>query len=131
MMYAKRAEMLLKARRPCAAIEDCNAAIEINPDSAKAFRTRGKAARRLGRWEDAHNDLAIAQKLDYDDEAEDVKKFVDKKYKKIQERKTRQRLRDEKRRVKELKKAKEEAKRVYEQQKKDEEARKASGGGFP
>merc|ERR1719265_584383 len=103
MMYAKRAEMLLKAKRPCASIEDCNAAIEINPDSAKAFRTRGKAARRLGRWEDAHNDLAVAQKLDYDDEAEVVKKFVDGRYKKIQERKTRQRLGEERKKIKQMK----------------------------
>lgn len=35
---ANRAECLLKLRRPLAAISDCDAAIGINPDSAKALR---------------------------------------------------------------------------------------------
>jgi suppressor of tumorigenicity protein 13 len=35
---ANRAECLLKLRRPLAAISDCDAAIAINPDSAKALR---------------------------------------------------------------------------------------------
>lgn len=64
MMYAKRADMLLKMKRPCACIADCDAALEVNPDSAKAFRIRGKAHRKLGHWEQAHNDIAVAQKLD-------------------------------------------------------------------
>ncbi len=35
---ANRAELFLKLRRPLAAISDCNAAVQINPDSAKALR---------------------------------------------------------------------------------------------
>ncbi len=38
MTLATRAECLLKLKRPCAAIADCDAAISINPDSAKALR---------------------------------------------------------------------------------------------
>ena len=37
-LYANRAECLLKLKRPLAAIADCNAAVEINPDSARALR---------------------------------------------------------------------------------------------
>jgi suppressor of tumorigenicity protein 13 len=38
LTLANRAEVLLKARRPNAAIADCTAALDINPDSAKALR---------------------------------------------------------------------------------------------
>merc|ERR1719247_3408851 len=50
MMFAKRADILLKLKRPCACIADCDAAIEVNPDSAKAFRLRGKAYRKICNW---------------------------------------------------------------------------------
>merc|ERR1712129_79948 len=76
MMFAKRADMLLKMKKPCACIADCDAALEVNPDSAKAYRIRGKAHRKLGHWEEAHKDLATAQSLDYDDDIVDVQKFV-------------------------------------------------------
>lgn len=35
LMYARRAEALLKERRPVAAVRDCDAALQLNPDSAK------------------------------------------------------------------------------------------------
>merc|ERR1719433_2240350 len=92
MMYAKRAELLLKLRRPNACIADCSIAISINPDSGKAHRIRGRAHRSLGHWEEAHRDLALGQKLDYDDETVDVQKLVDEKWRKIMQ----QRLRKEK-----------------------------------
>lgn len=38
MVLANRADVLMKLKRPCAAISDCSAAIDINPDSAKALR---------------------------------------------------------------------------------------------
>merc|ERR1719191_1042079 len=86
MMYTKRADMLLKSKRPLACIADCDAALEINPDSAKAFRLRGKAHRKLGHYEEAHKDLATAQKIDFDDEIDDIQKFVDARWKKIAEK---------------------------------------------
>lgn len=36
LLYAKRAEMYLKLRKPNAAKRDCDRALEANPDSAKA-----------------------------------------------------------------------------------------------
>eukprot|EP00961_Rhodomonas_salina_P162841 2193747-Rhodomonas_salina.1 len=39
----------------------CEQALEINPDSAKAFRARGKAEAMMGRWIAAVKDLATAQ----------------------------------------------------------------------
>ncbi|KAF3821689.1 hypothetical protein GH733_009731 [Mirounga leonina] len=44
-------------------------AIEINPDSAQPYKWRGKAHRVLGHWEEAAYDLALACKLDYDEDA--------------------------------------------------------------
>lgn len=79
MMYTKRADLLLKLKRPLAAIADCDAALLLNPDSAKAFRIRGLALRGLQKWEAAHSDLSTAQTIDFDEATETVKKLVDTK----------------------------------------------------
>lgn len=132
MMYAKRAEILLKLKRPCACIADCTSALEINPDSGKAYRVRGKANRRLGRWEPAHEDLSMGQKIDFDDDTVDMQKFVEAKWKKIAEKKNRQRLRieriEKKRQEKELKRRREAAAKAHAEAQNNEAP---SGGGFP
>merc|ERR1712232_47976 len=51
-----------------AAANDCTAALEINPDSAKAFKIRARAYVKLERWEDAHKDFQEGLKIDGDDE---------------------------------------------------------------
>eukprot|EP00931_Biecheleriopsis_adriatica_P064601 TRINITY_DN39353_c0_g1_i1.p1 TRINITY_DN39353_c0_g1~~TRINITY_DN39353_c0_g1_i1.p1 ORF type:complete len:274 (+),score=81.41 TRINITY_DN39353_c0_g1_i1:48-824(+) len=86
LLLARRAELLLTMRRPCAAIADCNAALEVNPDCGKAFRIRGIAERKLGRWEAAHRDLAIGQKLDYEESLREVVVLVAEKARVIEER---------------------------------------------
>ena len=45
LLYAKRAECYIKLKKPNAAIRDCDAALLLNPDSAKAFKCRGVAHR--------------------------------------------------------------------------------------
>ena len=87
MLLTKRAELLLKLRRPVAAIRDCDNALSLNPDSGKAFRVRGLAHRALQKWERAHTDLANAQTIDFDEATEVVKRFVDEKYKPVAEAK--------------------------------------------
>uniref|UniRef100_A0A8I3MV25 Hsp70-interacting protein N-terminal domain-containing protein n=2 Tax=Canis lupus familiaris TaxID=9615 RepID=A0A8I3MV25_CANLF len=69
ILYAKRASVFIKLQKPNAAIRDCDRAIEINPDSAQPYKWRGKAHRLLGHWEEAAHDLALACKLDYDEDA--------------------------------------------------------------
>eukprot|EP00747_Dinoflagellata_sp_TGD_P016693 gnl/TRDRNA2_/TRDRNA2_125296_c0_seq2.p1 gnl/TRDRNA2_/TRDRNA2_125296_c0~~gnl/TRDRNA2_/TRDRNA2_125296_c0_seq2.p1 ORF type:complete len:151 (+),score=47.04 gnl/TRDRNA2_/TRDRNA2_125296_c0_seq2:151-603(+) len=86
MLHARRAELLLKQSRPCAAIRDCDAALKINPDSGKAYRIRGIAHRKLGHWESAHQDLVLAQKLDYEPSVVDLAKVVAEKAKKAASR---------------------------------------------
>jgi suppressor of tumorigenicity protein 13 len=68
LTFASRAECLLKLKRPTAAVADCNAALRINPDSAKALKTKGKALRHLGEWADSFAALAKANALDFDPE---------------------------------------------------------------
>lgn len=94
-MYAKRAEVLLKLKRPCACISDCGYALQINPNSAKAFRTRGKAYRALGKWEDAYNDFLLAQQIDFDEDSVDIQKFLTEKCRHIFEKRKEDRLKDD------------------------------------
>merc|ERR1719331_2391135 len=96
-MYAKRASIYLKLKKPKKALLDCNKAIELNSDSAQGYKWRGKANRLLGNWEDAYNDLTLACKLDYDDDANMLLKDVTANAKKIMEhRRKYERIREEK-----------------------------------
>eukprot|EP00435_Cladocopium_sp_Y103_P052153 s1184_g16.t1 len=76
MMLAKRAEMLLKQKRYRAVEADATLALELNPDSAKAYRARGKARRFLGEYALSAQDFAQAQTIDYDDGVVDMHKYV-------------------------------------------------------
>ncbi|ELW72267.1 Hsc70-interacting protein [Tupaia chinensis] len=69
ILYAKRASVFIELQKPNAAIQDCNRAIGINPDSAQSCKWRGKAHRLLGHCEKAAHGLALACKLDYDEDA--------------------------------------------------------------
>lgn len=71
MLYAKRADVLGKLGRPRAVINDCTAALDINPDSAKAFKLRARANAKLEQWEEAHSDFQTALKIDYDEQTEE------------------------------------------------------------
>mmetsp|Transcript_18956 Transcript_18956/g.44141 ORF Transcript_18956/g.44141 Transcript_18956/m.44141 type:complete len:270 (+) Transcript_18956:101-910(+) len=75
MLLCRRGELLLKLRRPKAALQDGNAALKVNPDSAKAYKLRGKAHRFLSMWDQAVEDFAQCQNIDYDDDIADVHKF--------------------------------------------------------
>ena len=79
LLYAKRAECFLKLKKPNAAIKDADAALALNPDSARALRARGLAQRLLGAWEASAKDLGAAQAIDFSEEiVEPLKLVVDK-----------------------------------------------------
>jgi len=80
MLYTRRAEVLLHMRRPVAAARDCSQALALNPNYARAFRTRGLAYRHLQDWEHAHLDLSQAQGIDYDEALDVVHRFVQDKW---------------------------------------------------
>ena len=82
-LVCKRAEALLKSGRPKAAETDAAAALALNPDSAKAYKLRGKARRKLGDYDGAAADLGQAQRIDYDDSVIDDLKYCSKRSAKI------------------------------------------------
>ncbi|KAF4671470.1 hypothetical protein FOL47_001522 [Perkinsus chesapeaki] len=141
LLFARRATVLLKLKRPLAAISDADAALKLNPDSGRAYRIRGIANRKLQRWEQAHSDLAAAQNIDFDEATEEVHKYVDEKWDKIsQMRREYQNQLDENnklRKEREIKKRRAAAQKAYEAQKEaDEEHHPQSSsssmpGGFP
>ncbi|KAF3831995.1 hypothetical protein GH733_000807 [Mirounga leonina] len=85
ILYAKRASVFIKLQKPNAAIRYCERAIEVNPDSALPYKWRGKAHRLLGNWEETAHDLALACKLDYDEDASAMLKEVQPRAQKIAE----------------------------------------------
>ncbi|KAI3454355.1 hypothetical protein Pfo_011018 [Paulownia fortunei] len=97
ILYANRASVFVKLKKPNAAIRDADAALQINPDSAKGYKARGMARAMLGLWEEAARDLHVASKLDFDEEIELILKKVEPNAKKIEEhRRKYERLRKEK-----------------------------------
>lgn len=137
-LYAKRACVLTKAKKPSAAIADCEKALEINKDSAQPYKWRGRAYRLQGKYEEAYHDFQMACRLDFDETSLEWQKEVEANAKKIMEhRRKYERLREEKERnakIKEAKRRKAEAQKEYERTRKEEEARNKAGGmpgGFP
>ena len=49
---------------------------QLNPDSARALKSRGEARALLGEWEAAAADLRLASRLDYDEEVGEFLKQV-------------------------------------------------------
>merc|ERR1712002_1110619 len=116
-MYAKRASVLIKLKRPSAALRDCEKAISINQDSAQPYKWRGRAYRLIGKYMEAYHDFQSACKLDCDETAIEWKKEVEPIAKKIiDHQKKYERLRAEQernRKIKEAKKRREAANREY------------------
>mmetsp|Transcript_75187 Transcript_75187/g.220411 ORF Transcript_75187/g.220411 Transcript_75187/m.220411 type:complete len:486 (+) Transcript_75187:81-1538(+) len=69
LLYCRRAQLLLQVSRPRGAVNDCAAALEINPDSGKAFKIRARARALLEEWEQALADFQEGLKIDYDEAA--------------------------------------------------------------
>ncbi|XP_008803913.2 TPR repeat-containing thioredoxin TDX isoform X2 [Phoenix dactylifera] len=95
ILYATRASVFVKLKKPNAAIRDADAALQINPESAKGYKSRGMAKAMLGQWEEAARDLHLASKLDYDEEINLVLKKVKPNVHKIEHRRKCERLRKE------------------------------------
>ena len=74
--YCNRAACFIQMKKANAAIRDCDQAIKMNPDSARAYKVRGKAYRYLGEYEKALKDLNLGQQLDFDDSTRDLVKVV-------------------------------------------------------
>lgn len=131
ILYAKRASVYVKLQKPNAAIRDCDKAIAINPDSAQPYKWRGKAHRLLGHWEEAAHDLAMACKLDYDEEASAVLKEVQPRALKIAEHRRKYERKHEEKAANERREQLRKAKEEHERAQREEEARRQAGAQFP
>lgn len=97
ILYAARASVFVKMMKANAAIRDADAALKINPNSAKGYKSRGMAWSLMGQWETAASDLRLASKLDYDEEIYSVLKKAESNVRRIEEhRRKYERLRKEK-----------------------------------
>ncbi|KAG6396966.1 hypothetical protein SASPL_143126 [Salvia splendens] len=140
IMYATRASVYIKMKKPNAAIRDATAALEINPDSAKGYKSRGIAQAMLGKWEEAAKDLHLASKLDYDEEISAVLKKVEPNAHKIEEHRRKydrlRKEREDRKNERERQRRRAEAQAAYEKAKRQEESSSSRGaggmpGGFP
>mmetsp|Transcript_17871 Transcript_17871/g.41675 ORF Transcript_17871/g.41675 Transcript_17871/m.41675 type:complete len:467 (-) Transcript_17871:139-1539(-) len=94
-MYVRRAEQLARLDRHRAVINDCTAALKINPDYSKAFKVRARAHVALKHWLEAHDDFQQGQKIDFDEGCEEEARAVAAKAKEMQTVATQHRLRVE------------------------------------
>lgn len=125
MMYSKRADLLLKEKKPKAAILDAEAALKLNPESAKAHKVKGLASRYLHRWADAHKHIAEAMAIDYDDSLEDAQAFVKTRWVEMQKVETAKRNRADEMKVKNQKKLRKQRKEEHEKAKAEQAKRDA------
>ena len=125
LLYANRATALEKLGHYNAAEKDCNLALELNPDSAKSLKVRGKLRyKHLSDWHGALSDLNQAQTIDFDPDIAEMLKELTKLRVEEEKREAQERIEKEeklKKRAEEIKKAQQEAKA--------EEARAASSAG--
>jgi suppressor of tumorigenicity protein 13 len=115
-LYATRAHLFVAIQKPNAAIRDAEMALQLNPDSAQGYKSRGVARSFLGQYEGAAADLREGSKLDYDEDIELKLKKVELNVKRIEEhRRKYQRLRKER----ELKRAERERREQQEAQERE------------
>ncbi|KAL7138799.1 hypothetical protein ABFS83_09G006600 [Erythranthe nasuta] len=85
ILFASRATVFVKLKKPNAANRDADAALKIDRHLAKAYKALGMSRALLGLWEIAASDLHEASKLDFDEETSTLLKKVEANVKKIEE----------------------------------------------
>ncbi|XP_044727106.1 putative protein FAM10A4 [Chrysoperla carnea] len=90
LLYAKRGQVYLKLTKPNACIKDCTRALELNCDSAAAYKFRGRAHRLLGDWEKAAADLRQACNIDFDEQTDEWLREVTPNARKLEQHKLKQ-----------------------------------------
>jgi len=140
LTYGSRAALLLKMKRPNAAIRDCNRALQMNPDSAKALKVRGKAYRYIGQYDKAKKDLQAGNQIDFDDDTFAMQKFLEDRLRGKERRELARAAREREREAERKQREFEERKRKWEEQRRREqeeeererqEQQQQRGGGMP
>jgi len=121
LTYGSRAALLLKMKRPNAAIRDCNRALQMNPDSAKALKVRGKAYRYIGQYEKAKKDLQAGNQIDFDDETFTMQKFLEDRLRGKERRELARAAREREREAERKQREFEERKRKWEEKRRQEQ----------
>jgi suppressor of tumorigenicity protein 13 len=121
VFFATRAEVFLKLKKPNAAIKDADRALTLNPNQAKAYKVRGKARRHLGQYEEASLDLNSGQKIDFDDDTQDVLNSIKARVEKIVSRKREQERKKAERELNERKKRVAAAQKAAQERREQEE----------
>ncbi|XP_012146748.1 putative protein FAM10A4 isoform X2 [Megachile rotundata] len=135
LLYAKRGQIYLLLNKPNACIRDCNRALELNPDSAAAHKFRGRANHLLGNFEEAANDLRLACKFDFDEQADEWLRAVTpnarriEEHKRKKERKVQEKLEREKQ--ERIRKAQESAKAFQENTRTSQTDTTGTASGMP
>lgn len=124
LFYAKRGQAFLKLNKPNACIRDCDRALELNCDSAAAYKFRGRANRLLGNWENSAKDLRQACKIDFDEEADEWLREVTPNAKKLEQHRIKQ---ERKKAERELRERQERVRKAQEANKKAAEEQQQSG----
>ena len=118
LLYANRAMLLEKLGHYPEAAQDCTWALELNPDSAKALKVRGKLRHlHLGDWHGALQDLNLAQTIDFDPDVAQVLKELTELRKQEELNQAQERIQQEetkRKKAEAIKKAQQEAKREQE-----------------
>lgn len=132
VLFAKRAQILLRQKKPNNAVRDAEKALTLNQDNALAHKCKGKALRLLGKWEESALALAAGQKCDYDyDTQELLKTVVQPNAEKLRSARLRKessrREKDHKAKLERARSAREARQKAYTEAK----AREAESGGMP
>jgi len=134
LMYANRAYVLEQLGYYSEAAEDCTNALEQNPDSAKAYKIRGKLRyKHLDDWHGALSDLNQAQAIDFDPDIATLLKELTELRKEEEHAQALERLEQEekaRKRAQEIKQAQAEAAAAAKAEAAAAAAASGGGGGF-
>ena len=134
LLLANRAHCLFKLDRHAAAIRDCDAALEKNPDSAKALRIRGECYLQTKQYQKALKDLSASQAIDFDEEAAAMLKEATEMCREMDAEKVAKKLEEEqklRKRAEEIRKAQEEARREADEEERERAESARGAGGMP
>lgn len=92
LLLGRRASVQLELEQLPAAIEDCGAALALNPNCGMAHKVRGRAFARQDMWEAAHVDFCAGLAIDHDGSTAKLARSVAEKAKVIREKRAGLRL---------------------------------------
>ena len=137
LLYATRASVLEQLGHDSEAMEDCTYALEQNPDSAKAYKIRGKLRYRQSQgkeWESALSDLNQAQAIDFDPELVELLKELTQRRVEDEHVQAQARMEQEdalRKKAQEIKQARAEAAAAASASRNSSSTSRGGGGGFP